>query len=76
MSKPLRNDDLDREDPSLGIFAFTLIAIAVLLAAGAIGALSALAASAVRSAEGAPPASQAGGALPSPNTPTTEGPSQ
>ncbi|MBU1605805.1 MAG: hypothetical protein KKE77_13360 [Alphaproteobacteria bacterium] len=75
MRGPQQIEDPDREE-NLGFFAAALVTLAVLLAAGAIGALSALAASALRSAEGAPPAVQAGGALPSPNEPTTEGPSQ
>lgn len=75
MREPLHEPDPDRES-LLGFLAVVLVTFAVLLAAGATGALSALAASAVRSAEGAPPASRAGGALPSPNEPITEGPSQ
>lgn len=75
MREPLHERDPDREG-LLGFLTAVLVTLAVLLAAGAIGALSALAASALRSAEGAPPAIQAGGALPSPNEPITEGPSQ
>lgn len=72
MREPRQIEDPDQED-ELGLFAFALAALVVLLVASAIGALSALAASALRSAEGAPPAYEAGGALPSPTEPTTEG---